>query len=208
MNTNAANALLKSLEEPAADTYLILVCHRLHGLPATIRSRCQLQRLAVPDIDQSLDWLDQLTGVRAQSEQLLELAGSRPLLAESVYRRDGLERLAAARLALQAVVMGKQGTADLVALLADDSLEDVLGQIVEQLQHLLRSLNQRQLQGRRGRAAFGLLDDVAGLQRAVNAGANPNRQLLIDALLAKVHRELGDDSHSGKIQQHTGGLRS
>jgi DNA polymerase-3 subunit delta' len=41
MTTAAANALLKSLEEPAPATYLVLVSHRLGRLPATIRSRCQ-----------------------------------------------------------------------------------------------------------------------------------------------------------------------
>ena len=37
MNLNAFNALLKSLEEPASDTHIILLCHRLSGVPATIR---------------------------------------------------------------------------------------------------------------------------------------------------------------------------
>lgn len=41
MNVNAANALLKTLEEPPGDTYLILSSHRAGALPPTIRSRCQ-----------------------------------------------------------------------------------------------------------------------------------------------------------------------
>ena len=46
MTAAAANALLKTLEEPAGDTYLLLIAHQPERLPATIRSRCQ--RLAVP----------------------------------------------------------------------------------------------------------------------------------------------------------------
>ncbi len=46
MTTAAANALLKSLEEPSADTYLLLLADQPNRLPATIRSRCQ--RLDVP----------------------------------------------------------------------------------------------------------------------------------------------------------------
>ena len=42
MNTNAANALLKSLEEPAANTLLVLVCHTPSAVLPTIRSRCQI----------------------------------------------------------------------------------------------------------------------------------------------------------------------
>lgn len=46
MTTAAANALLKSLEEPSPDTYLLLLADQPNRLPATIRSRCQ--RLDVP----------------------------------------------------------------------------------------------------------------------------------------------------------------
>ena len=41
MNTSAANALLKTLEEPSPDTFLILVSSSPHQLPETILSRCQ-----------------------------------------------------------------------------------------------------------------------------------------------------------------------
>jgi DNA polymerase-3 subunit delta' len=41
MTTAAANALLKTLEEPSADTYLLLLADQPNRLPATIRSRCQ-----------------------------------------------------------------------------------------------------------------------------------------------------------------------
>ena len=40
MNPNAANALLKVLEEPPAQALLLLVSHNPGRLPATIRSRC------------------------------------------------------------------------------------------------------------------------------------------------------------------------
>ena len=41
MTGAAANALLKTLEEPSADTYLLLIAHQPGRLPSTIRSRCQ-----------------------------------------------------------------------------------------------------------------------------------------------------------------------
>ena len=46
MNTNAANALLKNLEEPPARTLFILIVHAPGSLLPTIRSRCQMVRLA------------------------------------------------------------------------------------------------------------------------------------------------------------------
>ncbi len=45
MNVNAANALLKMLEEPPARTTLLLVCHQPSRLLPTIRSRCRTLRL-------------------------------------------------------------------------------------------------------------------------------------------------------------------
>lgn len=46
MNQQAANALLKGLEEPSAGSLLLIVCHDLMRLPATIRSRCMLGHCA------------------------------------------------------------------------------------------------------------------------------------------------------------------
>jgi DNA polymerase-3 subunit delta' len=46
MNPNAANALLKLLEEPPSGALLLLVCHAPGLLPATIRSRCRRLRLS------------------------------------------------------------------------------------------------------------------------------------------------------------------
>ncbi len=46
MNANAANALLKLLEEPPSGALLLLVCHSPGLLPATIRSRCRRLRLS------------------------------------------------------------------------------------------------------------------------------------------------------------------
>jgi len=45
MNLQAANALLKGLEEPAFGSLLILVCEDVMSVPATVRSRCLLQAM-------------------------------------------------------------------------------------------------------------------------------------------------------------------
>ncbi len=44
MNAQAANALLKGLEEPSPGSVLLIVCSDLERLPATVRSRCMLQQ--------------------------------------------------------------------------------------------------------------------------------------------------------------------
>lgn len=57
MNVNAANGLLKTLEEPSSNTILVLVADRPDRLPATIRSRCQHILLREPAYRDSLEWL-------------------------------------------------------------------------------------------------------------------------------------------------------
>ncbi len=52
MNAQAANALLKGLEEPAAGSFLLIACSDVERLPATVRSRCLLQHcVPLSDMD-------------------------------------------------------------------------------------------------------------------------------------------------------------
>jgi DNA polymerase-3 subunit delta' len=80
MNANAANSLLKTLEEPSADTLLCLVCEQPGRLPATIRSRCQQLRVPVPSEPLALEWLHRHSDT-ADAVILLRLAHGAPLSA-------------------------------------------------------------------------------------------------------------------------------
>lgn len=57
LNANAANALLKTLEEPASATIIMLVADEPARLPATIRSRCQRIDVRAPTREEALAWL-------------------------------------------------------------------------------------------------------------------------------------------------------
>jgi DNA polymerase-3 subunit delta' len=59
LNRNAANSLLKTLEEPPPGTYLILVTHQAARLPVTVRSRCQTLRVLARADTAAIDWLRQ-----------------------------------------------------------------------------------------------------------------------------------------------------
>jgi DNA polymerase-3 subunit delta' len=56
LEKGAANALLKSLEEPPAGTFFLLVAHRPGQLPATVRSRCRLLRFPPVGTDELSAW--------------------------------------------------------------------------------------------------------------------------------------------------------
>lgn len=82
MNEVAANALLKTLEEPAPGVRLLLCCADPERLLPTIRSRCQHVRIPAPGPEQSLAWLDH-QGL-AHAEVLLHAAGGEPLAAREL----------------------------------------------------------------------------------------------------------------------------
>jgi DNA polymerase-3 subunit delta' len=82
LNRNAANALLKSLEEPPPGTVLLLVTPAPSRVLATIRSRCQRLAFPEPSPAEALPWLrQQLPPDAERPELLLALAGGLPLRA-------------------------------------------------------------------------------------------------------------------------------
>lgn len=88
MNAIAANALLKTLEEPAGSARFILSCAEPEALLPTIRSRCQAIGLKLPDTGRAAAWLGG-QGVAA-AELVLAGAGGQPL--DALERvRDGID---------------------------------------------------------------------------------------------------------------------
>jgi DNA polymerase-3 subunit delta' len=90
MNAAAANALLKTLEEPPRDTYFLLVSHAPGRLPATIASRCQRLTAPCPSTEEARAWLV-AQGVADAGAALAQAAGA-PLraltLADPAYQTE------------------------------------------------------------------------------------------------------------------------
>lgn len=90
MTSAAANALLKTLEEPTAATYFLLVSHQPGFLPATVRSRCQLYRVPNPSAESALAWLaaDSEPAAQPELEGLLAICGGQPLRAAELIVQE------------------------------------------------------------------------------------------------------------------------
>ena len=91
MNINSFNALLKTLEEPPANTYLILTASRSDRLPRTIVSRSARLRLPIPSAGEALAWLNGRRKFKGW-ERLLALANGAPFRALQ-YADAGLEEI-------------------------------------------------------------------------------------------------------------------
>ena len=88
MNRSSANALLKTLEEPAPGVLIVLLTHNPGRIPVTLRSRCQSWSINPPSREQAIDWMMEqgLTGESA--ENYLEYADGDPVLAVDLQQND------------------------------------------------------------------------------------------------------------------------
>jgi DNA polymerase III subunit delta' len=89
MNVNAANALLKTLEEPPAGAMVLLAAARPARLPPTIRSRCRRLRIPSPDTALVRRWLESMQGRALTTVEALAASLNRPLDARALLEDDG-----------------------------------------------------------------------------------------------------------------------
>lgn len=202
LNTNAGNALLKSLEEPAGRTLLILTTNVTSGVMATIRSRCQLQAMPVPQKTVSLDWLERL-GSSDDAEILLRISAGSPLLALELAEGNRRESLLLFLIGLSAIAeQGGRVNPGLSKEWLSLELVDMIDWWIQVINLLVHSTHRRDIpDSSQGEIAqlllkimasaanvrqgwvYKLLDRMLLLKRQLLAGANPNKQLLIEELL-------------------------
>ncbi|MFA6971258.1 MAG: DNA polymerase III subunit delta' [Gallionella sp.] len=89
MNSNAANALLKNLEEPPAGLLFILVTHKPQALLPTLLSRCLTFALAAPEAASATRWLAG-QGIKNPADALA-FAGFSPLQALQSAAQSGAD---------------------------------------------------------------------------------------------------------------------
>jgi len=136
MSANAANSLLKTLEEPPAGTHLLLISHRSGRLPATVRSRCQRVTFNVPPTATGAAWLAQ-QGV-GDPERWLAAAGGGPLGAlELSLARAGESDVDPAALLL-AVLARERSPVGAAAALGDAALEPTVRTWIATVEDMLR----------------------------------------------------------------------
>jgi len=105
MNRFAANALLKTLEEPPRGTLLILVASQPSRLPATILSRCQRVRVRAPERAEAVAWLEATRGP-GDWERVLAVLGTAPMAAAEADPAAVIEVAAEVRRGLEEAVGG------------------------------------------------------------------------------------------------------
>ncbi len=196
LNNAAANALLKTLEEPVSKTVLILVSSHPDRLPATIRSRCQILVFNTPEPAILRQWLKGKIPAD-QVDSLSALAGNAPLQILQGVEDKQLERASELLKQLQSLKNRKtnplliasewaklptvqflddlsRGMIDLVRLLSDSGAVRLFHLKQQQdLQTLANGINLKNL--------FGFIDRINQHKRQMRN--NLNTQMLLEEIV-------------------------
>lgn len=135
MTDNAANSLLKTLEEPAGNSLIILVVDRIGRLPATIYSRCQRITVNLPERDDALKWLQAFDSTTDWGAAL-SLTGGAPLKAIDIA--DRVDEANAMAGAFAGLIAGQGSALDLADRWAKLEPGFVLDLIAEQVQTCIK----------------------------------------------------------------------
>lgn len=202
LNVNAANALLKSLEEPTANTYFVMLANDLDRLLPTVISRCHVQRVVSPSPQQARDWLQGYASNDNEVESALHIARMSPLKALHLLQDGnnlGLPEL------FQRLTQCATGTASVTQTARQLEKCDLAGEVIPVLHAGLRqAISQRMDAGTSCPAAvndlavalldkgwgidsyFELLDQCDKAVRLLGSSANPNPTLLLEDILIRL----------------------
>ena len=138
MNVATANALLKSLEEPAGNTLMMLVTHQPAKLLATIRSRCQRVEFARQMPEAVLPWLAQQLPGNQHLAMLLNIAGGAPLAVVRQSDEQYLQRRQVVAQRLADLLVMQASAAETLAKLAVDDPVMVVNLLLELIADCLK----------------------------------------------------------------------
>ncbi|VVO18116.1 DNA polymerase III subunit delta' [Pseudomonas fluorescens] len=203
MNNNAANALLKSLEEPSGDTVLLLVSHQPSRLLPTVKSRCVQQACPLPSEAISLEWLAKTLPDCAEEEriELLTLAAGSPLAAVTLQAQgvreqralvvDGVKKLLKQQQSPTQLAEGWNAIPLLLVfdwfcdwsslILRYQLTQDETGLGLSDMRKVVQYLAQKSSQDK----VLDIQDWILAQRQKVLNKANLNRVLLLEALLVQ-----------------------
>ncbi|MEM7764280.1 MAG: hypothetical protein AAF290_09385 [Pseudomonadota bacterium] len=126
MTLAAANALLKTLEEPAGDCTLILLADDLSRIPATIISRCVTFRIPTPPRSQSQQWIAEQGNSAADAATALMLHNDAPVAALAALADGSVAVLAQIEQDIAAIVDGRKPPLAIAEAWRSYEIRDVL----------------------------------------------------------------------------------
>jgi len=206
LNRAAQNALLKTMEEPAASRILLLVTSKPHLLLPTVRSRCRRIRFGALSNESVIRILQESQNMTPQQAMVLaSISGgsvrealrlNTPAFVElrgKLIGTLGIERVVAYTdvMAMSATISGDPGTARDAIGISISWLRDILA--VQSLEETARVINQDSLpvlKGVAGRLAprqiLAAYDELVKTLLLIDSEINVNRNLALDVMFLKL----------------------
>lgn len=203
MTLGAANALLKTLEEPPDHSLLLLVTSRPLALPATVRSRCQALRFSPPSLALVEGALSQRRKLRPAESRFLALLTEAQIgkaltidLGEVQARQEEFSRLVSSRslrsvagLLTDAEALHKAGRSEEALEWIGRWIRDLImarmGTASDQILHANRKTELDRLAwSSEMDALLNLLEDIETMQQGTNR--NLNQHLLLESVLLRL----------------------
>ena len=199
LNLNAANALLKQLEEPGDNSYFLLLHQWPKILLPTVLSRCQLLDINLPSKVDALSWLEQQLPADESAQKLLQLAHGGPLKALQLHATKSDQLRHQMLVQLTAILRGKESTLDVAQSWYKQPLEQMLSWWIEWINDLIKlkmTANTAQLanpdivklleavaQRSHIVAIYAFLEQLTQQLNYINLRRNLNAQLVCEELL-------------------------
>tara|TARA_B110000263_G_C15204708_1_gene462345 strand:+ start:76 stop:891 length:816 start_codon:yes stop_codon:yes gene_type:complete len=203
LNQNAANALLKTLEEPTPDTFILLITDAPGTLLPTLRSRCQRLNFTEPTSEVAKAWLE---GVITDEniEASLIASGNRPLLALSMLEGGHIESRTEILQSMNGVLCRQLRPEEFIKLAAIIGELRVMGHLSNIVSILIKYLLTKQRsfieentlgelpgtferltqnQGTVVKDLLVLYDEIELAKRQLPSASNPNPQLIMESLI-------------------------
>ncbi|SUZ54623.1 uncharacterized protein METZ01_LOCUS7477 [marine metagenome] len=174
MNLNAANALLKILEEPPIGSHLILVTEAKDLMLPTVISRCQRVSIRKATREVVVRWLSEQDVAAEESEPLLIEYGGAPFHVLEAVRAERKSLWSALKTARD----GKTSVSDVVDGLRNEN-------IVEVLTRWARFLHRLAVEDRVGPDGLDFFDDLIDARRMARSNTGLNRSLQLERLMFK-----------------------
>lgn len=188
LNANAANALLKVLEEPAGQSLLILATERPQILLPTVRSRCTQIRLPSPSMEQAKTYLQALGIDSALASEALTELGPKPLM---IADWAGSDLMASWKSILSEIRELEGGRSNVVkAAMAAKNLDFglLLNWLVDYAARKMKdavkdgATDSCNIDLQRFRSYEPVYAALLDAKRTLDSGANPNSQLTLESI--------------------------
>ena len=172
MTVNAANALLKTLEEPSSGGFLVLVTDAPDRLPATVRSRCQRVPVFAASDAAVVEWLvAQGFDADRASAHARELGGAPYRVLEALERGD-----APIRDVLDAVISGEESSLRAAENWRNEDLVELTGRWMRIVHVMARATDDPE-------PLVDFADRLLALRTAALTSSGLGRQLQLERLL-------------------------